>query len=59
MSRIVKFEVTFSFPEYSGRTMYESRLKNKVSELLKYDKDSVEVREIKKTKTLTLWKKEL
>lgn len=47
MAKLVKFEVTFSFPEYGGRTMYESRLKNKVSELLKYDKESVEVREIK------------
>ena len=46
--RTVKFEVTFGFPEYSGRTIYKQRLENKVRELLKYDKDTVNVVEIKK-----------
>ena len=44
--RQVKFEVTFSFPEYSGRTIYKSSLERKVRELLRYDKDKVDVTEI-------------
>jgi hypothetical protein len=43
----VKFEVTFEFPEYSGRTIYKSRLESKVRELLKHDRDKVSVVEIK------------
>jgi len=43
----VKFEVTFEFPEYSGRTIYKQRLESKVRELLKHDRDKVSVVEIK------------
>jgi len=43
----VKFEVTFEFPEYSGRTIYKARVESKLRELLKHDRDKVSVIEIK------------
>ena len=46
----VKFMVTFSFPEYSGRTIYKSTFEKKIKELLKHDKDKVEVIELNHSK---------